>query len=74
MKAIDFERNFDEGEDIIADLDLSKVRSPAQEQRVNIDFSSWMKRITAKLAYRALRHYCIQDETEKGNRYGCIIR
>jgi hypothetical protein len=32
------------------------------------------KRVTAKLAYRALRHYYIPDETEKENRYGCIIR
>lgn len=43
MKARDFERKFDESEDIIADLDLSKVRRPAQEQRrVNVDFPSWM--------------------------------
>ncbi|HEV8044451.1 MAG TPA: hypothetical protein VGP38_04670 [Rubrobacter sp.] len=43
MKASDFDRKFDESEDVIADLDLAKVRRPAQEQRrVNVDFPSWM--------------------------------
>jgi hypothetical protein len=43
MKAEDFDRRFDEGEDVTADLDLSKGRRPAQEQRrVNVDFPAWM--------------------------------
>jgi hypothetical protein len=43
MKASDFDRKFDEGEDVTSDLDTSKVRRPAQEQRrVNVDFPSWM--------------------------------
>jgi hypothetical protein len=43
MKASDFDRKFDEGEDVTADLDTSKVRRPTQEQRrVNVDFPSWM--------------------------------
>jgi hypothetical protein len=43
MKARDFDRKFDEGEDVTVDLDLSKVRKPAQEQRrVNVDFPVWM--------------------------------
>lgn len=43
MKAGEFDRKFDEGEDVTADLDLSEVRRPAQEQRrVNVDFPSWM--------------------------------
>jgi hypothetical protein len=43
MKARDFDRKFDEGEAVTGDLDLSKVRKPAQEQRrVNVDFPSWM--------------------------------
>ena len=43
MKASEFDRKFDEGENIAADLDLSKARRPAQEQRrVNVDFPSWM--------------------------------
>jgi len=43
VKASDFDREFDEGKDVTADLDRSKVRRPAQEQRrVNVDFPSWM--------------------------------
>ena len=43
MKASDFDRKFDEGSDITADLDLPKLRRPAQEQRrVNVDFPVWM--------------------------------
>lgn len=43
MKASEFDRKFDEGEDMTAALDLSKVRRPAQEQRrVNVDFPVWM--------------------------------
>jgi hypothetical protein len=43
MKARDFDRKFDEGRDVTADLDLLKVRRPMQEQRrVNVDFPTWM--------------------------------
>ena len=43
MKARNLDRKFDEGEDVTADLDLAKVRRPLQEQqRVNVDFPSWM--------------------------------
>lgn len=43
MKASEFDRKFDESKDVTADLDLSKVRRPAQEQRrVNVDFPTWM--------------------------------
>ncbi len=43
MKARDFDRKFDEGEDVAADLDLSKARGPGLESRsVNVDFPSWM--------------------------------
>ncbi len=43
MKAEDFDRKFDSGEDVTADLDVSKARRPAQEvRRVNVDFPSWM--------------------------------
>jgi hypothetical protein len=43
MKASDFDRKFDDGGDITADLDLPKLRRPAQEQRrVNVDFPLWM--------------------------------
>lgn len=43
MKAEEFERKFDAGEDITQYLDLSKIRRPDQEQRrVNVDFPVWM--------------------------------
>ena len=43
MKAKDFEQHFDEGVDLTASLDLSKVRRVLQEQkRVNVDFPTWM--------------------------------
>ncbi len=44
MKAKDFERKFDEGqEDIIEELDLSQMRRPGHEpKRVNVDFPLWM--------------------------------
>jgi hypothetical protein len=38
MRASDFDRRFDEGGDVAADLGLSRLRRPAQEQRrVNVD-------------------------------------
>lgn len=43
MKARDFDRRFDDGEDVTAALDLSKARRPGEEQRrVNVDFPVWM--------------------------------
>ena len=43
MKAKDFDRKFDDGEDVTAYLDLSKARRPGEEQRrVNVDFPVWM--------------------------------
>ena len=43
MKAEDFDRKFDDGEDITAELDFSRVRRPGQEhRRVNVDFPTWM--------------------------------
>ncbi len=43
MKAEEFDRRFDEGEDITAYLDLSSARRPGQEpRRVNVDFPAWM--------------------------------
>jgi len=44
MKAEEFDRIFDEGEeDILQYLDLSKARRPGLEQkRVNVDFPQWM--------------------------------
>lgn len=43
MKAEDFDRRFDAGEDITGDLDVSRARHPNKEpRRVNVDFPSWM--------------------------------
>jgi len=43
MKAKEFDRRFDAGEDITGDLDLAGLRRPALEQRrVNVDFPSWI--------------------------------
>ena len=43
MKAKEFDKKFDEGEDISQYLEVSKARKPEQEQkRVNVDFPIWM--------------------------------
>jgi hypothetical protein len=43
MKAKDFDKKFDEGEDISDHLDVAKARRPEHEQRrVNVDFPLWM--------------------------------
>ena len=43
MKAEEFDKLFDDGEDITHLLDLSSARRPNLEQkRVNVDFPIWM--------------------------------
>ena len=43
MKAREFDKRFDEGEDITHLLDLSTARRPNQElKRVNVDIPVWM--------------------------------
>jgi hypothetical protein len=43
MKASEFDKAFDNGEDITPHLDVSKARRPGFEQkRVNVDFPAWM--------------------------------
>jgi hypothetical protein len=43
MKAKDFDKKFDNGEDIIQELDLTKAQCPGQTSaRVNVDFPEWM--------------------------------
>jgi hypothetical protein len=43
MKAKEFDRKFDEGEDISQYLDFSKARrSVLEHKRVNVDFPAWM--------------------------------
>ena len=53
MKAKEFDRRFDQGEDISHVLDLSKARRPELEQRrVNVDFPIWMIRSLDREAKR----------------------
>jgi hypothetical protein len=53
MKAKELDKEFDEGEGIIEQLDLSKAKRPNQEQkRVNVDFPIWMIRLLDKEAKR----------------------
>lgn len=53
MKAEEFDKKFDDNEDVTQYLDLSKARRPQQEQkRVNVDFPLWMIRLLDKEARR----------------------
>lgn len=43
MKAKAFDRKFESGADIVADLDLARASRPQLAQkRVNVDFPNWM--------------------------------
>ena len=43
IEAKEFDRKFENGDDIVEFLDLNKVVRPKQEQkRVNVDFPVWM--------------------------------
>ena len=43
MKAKEFDKQFDSGEDVLEYLELAKARRVGQEQkRVNVDFPVWM--------------------------------
>lgn len=43
MKAEDFDKAFESGQDITKELDLTKLSRPGQKQRrVNVDFPEWM--------------------------------
>jgi len=53
VKAEEFDKRFDEGEDISHVLEVSRTRRPAQEQkRVNVDFPLWMIQLLDKEAKR----------------------
>ncbi|HIF91560.1 MAG TPA: CopG family transcriptional regulator [Myxococcales bacterium] len=53
MKAKQFDKKFDRGEDITKYLDVSKAHRPEQEQRrVNVDFPIWMIQSLDKEAKR----------------------
>ncbi len=43
MKASEFDKKFDDGDDLLDSLDLSKAKRSMQKQkRVNVDFPAWM--------------------------------
>jgi hypothetical protein len=43
MESEEFDRAFDDGEDVTSQLDMSAARRPGLEQRrVNVDFPAWM--------------------------------
>ena len=43
MKATEFDKKFDDGEDMIDDVDWSQARRPnIESKRVNVDFPTWM--------------------------------
>ena len=45
MKAREFDQRFDAGEDVLAHVDLTRVRRPnVDAKRVNVDFPLWMVR------------------------------
>jgi hypothetical protein len=53
ISAEEFDRRFDEGEDMTPYLDMSTVRRPGRDvQRVNVDFPNWMVSAMDKEASR----------------------
>jgi hypothetical protein len=53
MKAKEFDKKFNEGEDISKHLDVKKARRLKQEQkRINVDFPLWMIHLLDKEAKR----------------------
>ena len=53
MKAREFDKRLDTGEDISKYLDMTKARRPEQQQkRVNVDFPLWMIHMLDKEARR----------------------
>jgi len=53
MRASDFDKKFDNGEDVTSELDLSKARRLNQEpKRINVDFPTWMVEMLDREAKR----------------------
>jgi hypothetical protein len=53
MKAHEFDKQFDAGDDITKYLDMSKARRTGQQhKRVNVDFPLWMIHLLDKEARR----------------------
>ena len=74
MKAEEFDKKFDKGEDVTKYLDFSKARRPGREQRrVNVDFPIWMIQCLDKeaqhlgVARQALIKMVIAQHIEKAH-------
>ena len=53
MKAEEFDKKFDDGEDVSEFFDIENVKRPGREQkRVNVDFPIWMIQSLDKEAKR----------------------
>jgi len=53
MKAEEFDKKFDEGQDVTEYYDIENAKRPEQEQkRVNVDFPIWMIKSLDKEARR----------------------
>ena len=53
MKASEFDKKFDDGENVITELDISRARRPGEEaRRINVDFPAWMVESLDKEARR----------------------
>ena len=53
MKASDFDKQFDSGEDVTQFLDLTKAKRPGLETRkIDVEFPEWMIESIDKEAYR----------------------
>ena len=53
MKAKELDKKFDNGHDIVADLDLDKMERPGHaSKRINVDFPVWMIRLMDKESKR----------------------
>ena len=53
MKASEFDKKFDKGENIMDELDIPQARRPGEEiKRINVDFPAWMVTALDKEARR----------------------
>lgn len=74
MKAKEFDKKFDSGEDISQYLDITKARRPGQEQKkINVDFPIWMIHLLDKeakrlgIARQAIIKLWLAERLEKAN-------
>jgi hypothetical protein len=53
MKASEFDKKFDNNENIVTELDVAHARRPGEEtRRINVDFPTWMVVSLDKEAHR----------------------